>query len=101
MESWTSLIFPLLLVTMLVMVVDYYIESACVVHLDATRTGQYGTMVVLASALVIDTIWNHPFVSQVTNMHNIKNLILEEHEISVGVVFSVFIFAFGVYTGGS
>lgn len=96
-ESWTSLVFPLLLVTMLVMVVDYYIESACVVHLDATRTGQYGTMVVLASALVINTIWNHPFVGQVTNMHNIKNLILEEHEISVGVVFSVFIFAFATY----
>lgn len=81
--------------TLLVLVVDYYIESACVSRLDASRTGQFGTMAVLVSALAINTIWNHPFVSQITNMHNIGNLITEEHEISGGVIFSALLFAFG------
>lgn len=96
-ESWGSLMFPVLLVTVWVFVIDYYIEAACVSRLDVTRTGQFGMMAVLVSALVINTIWNHPFVSQMTNIRQVKNLMTEEHEISVGVVFSVVLFAFATH----
>ena len=77
------------------LVSDYYIEAACTAHLDQTRTGQFGTMLILASALLLSAVWNHPFVERVASMLDMSQLTSSEHQISLGVVVSVAMFAVG------
>jgi len=96
-ESWSSLILPIAVVTVLVLVSDYYIDAACTAHLDTTRTGQLGTIFVLASALVLSAVWNHPFVEHVASMLDLSQLTSSEHQISVGVVASAVMFAIGKF----
>jgi len=97
-ESWSSLIVPVVIVSLLVLVCDYYIEAACTAHLDVTRTGQLGTMFVLVSALVLSAVWNHPFVERVTSMLELSHLTSSEHQISLGVVISALMFAVGKWS---
>jgi len=96
-ESWSSLIVPIAIVAVLVLVYDYYIDAACTVHLDTTRTSQLGTIFVLASALVLSAVWNHPFVERVASMLDLSQLTSSEHQISVGVVASAVMFAIGKF----
>ena len=95
MESWSSLILPVAIVSVLVLVYDYYIDAACMAHLDTMCTGQLGTIFVLASALVLSAVWNHPFVARVASMLDLSQLTSSEHQISVGVVASAVMFAVG------
>jgi len=92
-ESWWSLILPVVIVAVLVLVYDYYIDAACTAHLDATRTGQLGTLFILASALLLSAVWNHPFVEQVASMLDLSQLTSSEHQISLGVIVSALMFA--------
>lgn len=94
-ESWSSVVVPVVIVSVLVLVYDYYIDAACTAHLDAVRTGQLGTMFVLASALALSAVWNNPFVERVASMLDLSQLTSTEHQISAGVVFSAVMFAFG------
>jgi len=94
-ESWSSLILPVAIISVLVLVCDYYIDAACTAHLEATRTGQLGTLFVLASALGLSAVWNHPFVEQVALMLDLSPLTSSEHQISMGVVVSALMFAVG------
>ena len=96
MESWSSLVIPLGIVTIFVMVTDYYIESACVSHFDIGLTGQIGTTATLASAIILSAVWNHPFVNQVATILDMNQLITTEHEISAGVVISAALFTLGM-----
>jgi len=89
------MIFPIAVVTLLVLVADYYIDAACVNRLDVTRTSRFGTMAIIASALALSYIWNHPFIGQITNTQSLKDVMAVEHEISVGVIFSVALFVLG------
>lgn len=95
MESWSSLILPVAIVSVLVLVYDYYIDAACTAHLDAMRTGQLGTMFVLVSALMLTAVWNHPFVEQLASMLDLTQLTSSDHEISMGVVVAAVMFAVG------
>lgn len=95
MESWSSLILPVTIVSVLVLVCDYYIDAACTAHLSAMRTGQLGTIFVLVSALALSAVWNHPFVEHVASMLDLSQLTTSEHEISMGVVVSTVMFAVG------
>jgi len=94
-ESWSSLILPLTIVSLLVLVYDYYIDAACTAHLDATRTGQLGTIFILASALLLSTVWNHPFIERVASLLDLSQLTSSEHKISGGVVIGAAMFAVG------
>ena len=94
-ESWSSLVLPVSVVSLLVLVYDYYIDAACTAHLDATRTGQLGTIFVLVSALLLSAIWNHPFVERVASMLDLSQLTSSEHQISGGVVVGAVMFAVG------
>jgi len=96
-DSWSSTIIPVTLVTLLVCVADYYIEAACTSRLDATRTSRVGTMAVLVSALLLSGAWNHPFNAHITNTQRIKELFIEEHEVSLGVLFSIILFSLATY----
>jgi len=95
-ESWSSLILPIALVSILVLVYDYYIDAACTAHLDGTRTGQLGTIFIHASALVLSAVWNHPFVERMTSMLELTQLPSSEHQISGGVVVGAVMFAIGM-----
>jgi len=94
-ESWSSLILPVAIVSVLVLIYDYYIDAACTAHLDATRTGQVGTIFVLASALLLSAVWNHPFVERMASMLDVSQLTSSEHQVSMGVVASAVMFAVG------
>lgn len=90
------MLLPLLLVSLLVLVADYYVEAACVSRLDATRTGRCGTLAVLGGALVLGAVWNHPLVAQMTtSAQGVSDVTAVEHELSAGVIFSCVLFAFG------
>jgi len=89
------MVVPVAIISLLVLVCDYYIDAACTAHLDAQRTGQLGTMFVLVSALALSAVWNHPFVEHVASMLDLSQLTSTEHQISAGVVFSAVMFAFG------
>jgi len=95
LESWSSLILPVAIVSVAVLVYDYYIDAACMAHLDVARTGQLGTMFVLASALALSAVWNHPFVEHVASMLDLSQITSSEHQISMGVIISCVMFAVG------
>jgi len=95
-ESWSSLILPLSLISLVVLVYDYYIDAACTAHLgDASRTSLLGTVFMLASALLLSAVWNHPFVERVASILDLSQLTSSEHQVSGGVVFSAVMFAVG------
>lgn len=97
-ESWSSLFVPIGIVTVLVLVVDYYIESACLTHLDVAYTGQIGTTAVLAGAILLSAVWTHPLVNHVATILDMNQLITTEHEISAGVVISAVLFAIATHS---
>ena len=85
----------MILVVLTVSVIDYYVESVCTSHMDLALTGRIATMSILVSSMVISAIWNHPFVSSLTTMQFLQDVIAEDHILSGGVVFSFVIFLFG------
>jgi len=95
-EQWSSLILPISIVFLLVLVYDYYIDAACTAHLDTTRTGQLGTIFILASALLLSAVWNHPFVERMASMLDMSQLTSSEHQVSGGVVVGAIMFAVGM-----
>jgi hypothetical protein len=80
------------------MVIDYYIESACMSHLDVAHTGQIGTTAVLASATLLSSVWNHPLISHVATILDLNQILTTEHELSAGVILSAILFAIGTFT---
>ncbi len=64
-ESWTSVGLPIFLVILVVFVIDYYVDSVCVNHLEMARTGRFSAMGTAVFGLLLSCVWNHPFISQV------------------------------------
>lgn len=88
-DSWLYLLFPLFLVILFVLVIDFYIEAVVVNHLQPPKTAVYGAYAIFLSALFLALTWNHPLVSKITT---IKEIISNDHVLSGGVVFSLAVF---------
>lgn len=88
-------LFPVVLVILMVCVIDYYVESVSVTHMDVAWSGRVGTMSILTSALLLSFLWNHPFVAGLTTLQHSQDVISPDHILSGGVVFSFVLFMFG------
>ncbi|XP_052101161.1 zinc transporter 5-like [Mytilus californianus] len=88
-DSWLYLLFPLFLVILFVLVIDFYIEAVVINHLQPPKTAVYGAYAIFLSALFLALTWNHPLVSKITT---IKEIISNDHVLSGGVVFSLAVF---------
>ncbi|XP_063433767.1 proton-coupled zinc antiporter SLC30A5-like [Mytilus trossulus] len=88
-DSWLYLLFPLFLVILFVLVIDFYIEAVVINHLQPPKTAVYGAYAIFLSALFLALTWNHPLVSKITT---IKEIITNDHVLSGGVVFSLAVF---------
>lgn len=89
--SWTSCLVPLLLVV-LFLVADFYVEAICSNHLDGVAVHRLGSMAVFVSGLLLSMSWSHPFIASMTS-----SAITEDHMLSGGVIFSFVLFMFGQF----
>ena len=94
-QSWFHIIIPFVIVIMSVCIVDYYIESVAVNHLQASRVALYSTAAMFGGALLLSYTWNHPYMARVTSLHKLEDVITEDHVLSGGVIFSVLVFMLG------
>ena len=82
-------------VIIFVFIVDYYMEAIAVNRLDMSQASRVASMATFSWALLLSCVWTHPFVSQVTSMGKIKEILAEDHMLSGGVIFSFILFLFG------
>ena len=96
--SISSLIIPLILISLFLFVFDFYVEQMAIVKMDRVRTCQYGTLTMIVGALVVSILWFKSTVAghEATSwLGGARQLVeTEEHELSGGVVFAVVMFAF-------
>ncbi|XP_059155372.1 proton-coupled zinc antiporter SLC30A5-like isoform X2 [Physella acuta] len=91
-QSWLYLIFPLLLVILFVGVFDFYIESLASSHLQPIKAVFLAPAAMFSAAIVLSLTWTHPYITRVTTLHKLDDIITEDHVLSGGVIFSVFAF---------
>lgn len=93
--SFFSLIIPCLFVAIFVFVIDYYVENISIQKLETHRCARISMFTTVFVALVIGVFWKNSFQPFSDSS---KNSITEDHQMSGGVVFSVVLFLFGMYT---
>lgn len=93
LTSWWSVLLPLFIITV-IFVLNYYVEAVCITRLDQSRTSRFGAMATFLAALAFSFLWNHPFVSQLTNLSDLHKVISVDHVFSGGVAFSFVLFMF-------
>ncbi|RUS79405.1 hypothetical protein EGW08_012818 [Elysia chlorotica] len=87
-QSWLYLLFPLTLVILFVGVFDFYIEGLAVSHLQPIKTALLSPIAIFSSAIFLSLTWTHPYVTRITSMHKLSEIITEDHVLSAGVLFS-------------
>ncbi|XP_013399446.1 zinc transporter 5 [Lingula anatina] len=92
--SWIYVLFPFIFVTLLVFILDYYVEAVCVNRLEIARTAKIGAIAIFTSAIFLGCFWNHPFVTHITTMQAVQEIVKEDHVLSGGVIFSFVLFMF-------
>ncbi|GFS15345.1 zinc transporter 5 [Elysia marginata] len=94
-QSWFYLLFPLTLVILFVGVFDFYIEGLAINHLQPIKTALLSPLAIFSTAIFLSMTWTHPYVTSVTSMHKLSEIITEDHVLSAGVIFSSFAFLLG------
>ena len=90
---------PLLIVIVFVFVIDYYVDAICTTRLEVLHTARFGSMAAFTVAVLLSFFWDHPFVGHVTNMRALQVIVVEDHLLSGGAVFSFVLFMFGECLG--
>ena len=93
--SWAAMSIPLLIVIVFVFVIDYYVDAICTTRLEVLHTARFGSMAAFTVAVLLSFFWDHPFVGHVTNMRALRVIVVEDHLLSGGAVFSFVLFMFG------
>uniref|UniRef100_A0A3B3ZXV4 Zinc transporter n=1 Tax=Periophthalmus magnuspinnatus TaxID=409849 RepID=A0A3B3ZXV4_9GOBI len=86
-ESWGSLLLPLLMVVLCVMILDFYVEAVCSAKMEAPRVARCGSAALVFSALVLAHFWTHPLTDQLMNLSRGPTQ-STEHVLSGGVIVS-------------
>ncbi|XP_035667204.1 zinc transporter 5-like isoform X1 [Branchiostoma floridae] len=100
-HTWLSLVLPFLVVVLFVFVLDYYVESICTNKLEAPRVAWVGSVSVFLAALLLSTVWAHPYRKKLATMNKDVELLGYEHAMSGGVVLSAIIFMIATKILGS
>lgn len=95
--SWPAMLIPLLIVVLFVFVVDYYVDAICMTRLEVLHTARFGSMATFTVAVILSFFWDHPFIGHVTNMRVLRVIVVEDHLLSGGAVFSFVLFMFATY----
>ncbi|CAF1668722.1 unnamed protein product, partial [Adineta ricciae] len=90
----TALIIPVLIISLFIFVLDFYVEQIAIVKLDRIRTYRFGTLAMIFASLVISFIWVQTVSAANSNAWLGRTVEVEEHVLSGGVVFAVVMFAF-------
>ena len=96
-QSWLYLLFPLTLVILFVGVFDFYIEGLAISHLQPMKTALLTPIAIFSTAIFLSLTWTHPYVTSVTSMHKLSEIITEDHVLSAGVIFSALAFLLGTF----
>ena len=81
--------------SLLVFVVDFYIDSYVTQKTDPVYAGKFGAFFALSAAIALSFVWNHPHVIKVVVMEKIRVVVEEEHALSSGVIISFFLYLLG------
>ncbi|XP_072309578.1 proton-coupled zinc antiporter SLC30A5 [Eucyclogobius newberryi] len=90
-ESWWSLLLPLLMIIFCVMILDFYVEAVCSAKMEAPRVARCGSAALFLSALVLAHFWTHPFTDKLRPQSR-PPAESTEHVLSGGVIVSASFF---------
>lgn len=85
-ESWSSLLLPLLMIVFCVLILDFYVEAVCSAKMEAPRVARCGSAALFVSALVLANFWTHPLLTPYPQAQS------TEHVLSGGVIVSATFF---------
>ncbi|XP_012871276.1 PREDICTED: zinc transporter 5 [Dipodomys ordii] len=91
-ESWFSLIMPFITVIFFVMILDFYVDSICLVKIEVSKYACYGSFPIFISALLFGNFWTHPITDQLRAINKPAHEESTEHVLSGGVVVSAVFF---------
>ena len=94
-QSWWSLLFPIVTIVLIVFILDYYVESVSANRLDVFNTSRYGAYALFTSALALGYFWTYGGSSGDVILSRIGKGGSVEHGLSGGVVFSGLLFILG------
>lgn len=90
-ESWWSLLLPLLMIIFCVLILDFYVEAVCSAKMEAPGLARCGSAVLFVSALVLANFWTHPLTDQLRSVSKAPTQ-STEHVLSGGVIVSATFF---------
>uniref|UniRef100_A0A8C6SS49 Zinc transporter n=1 Tax=Neogobius melanostomus TaxID=47308 RepID=A0A8C6SS49_9GOBI len=90
-ESWSSLLLPLLMIVFCVLILDFYVEAVCSAKMEASRVARCGTAALFVSALVLANFWTHPMTDPLRPLSK-SPAQSTEHVLSGGVIVSATFF---------
>ncbi|XP_048224179.1 zinc transporter 5 [Perognathus longimembris pacificus] len=91
-ESWFSLIMPFTMVIFFVMMLDIYVDSICLVKIEAPKYACYSSLPIIISALLLGNFWTHPITDPLGAVSRAAGEASTEHVLSGGVVVSAVFF---------
>lgn len=96
-HSWLYYFIPVLLMSLSIYVIDFYIEAFVTQKTDSTFAAKYGSIFVFTCSVALSFVWNHPHLVKVIVMDKIKTIIEQEHALSWGVIFAYFLYVLGIF----
>lgn len=90
-ESWSSLLLPLLMIVFCVLILDFYVEAVCSAKMEAPGVARCGSAALFVSALVLANFWTHPLTDQLRSVGKAPTQ-STEHVLSGGVIVSATFF---------
>ena len=94
-ESWATLILPFAALILVLCILDYYVESVCINHLEVFRTARFSGYSLFLSGLVLSYFWSSPYTMEGSILGRVGEMRIMEHSLTGGVIFSAMLFILG------
>jgi hypothetical protein len=72
--SWYHFIIPVIMMSLFIFFIDFYIESYVTQKTDVAFASKYSALFAFTCSLALSFIWNHPHVVKVTVMDRIRTV---------------------------
>lgn len=96
-HTWLYYLIPLVLMSLFIFVIDFYVNSYVASKTDSTYCAKYGTLFIFTCSVGLSFIWNHPHLVKVIVMDKIKTIIEQEHALSWGVIIAYILYMLGKF----
>ena len=94
-HSWMYYLIPLIIMSLSIFVVDFYVEAYVAQKTEPILTAKLGTVLAFTCSVGLSFVWNHPHLVKVVVLDKIKTIIDQEHALSWGVIISYILFVLG------